>query len=297
MLKASEQRGLQDDVRRAQGLEQTEFFHVVGYANELFVEGHRHGRVFAKSRHVFFLTGFDGLLNRMELVLGQALELFVGGISRKRPVGIYPQGNLRGVEMLAHVPKQPKLLVKVDGADFELEAGVASFEFFFDLPKHLVGGSHPDQAVDFDRALALAEVIVKNLPLAAIKKVEKGCFKTKTDRRKLVAHELVNDDVEVPAKQLDVEPIECPTVSLQNIRKIGQVVGAQTFEGAAFAQAKDFGLVGIVNLNEVGRLFRENTPRRPGFKPKLEDMGIGSGTETHRAINGGMVLIKWYCKR
>ena len=173
-LHASVERGFQHKVTGLDLVQKPFFFLQFVYANQFFVQGDGQTGYTAQTRHVFPLSGTDGLFNGMQVIGVQPTQNLTGLTGGKGSVGIHTQLHFASPKAAADIFQKFELSIQVH-TNLELDARETGLNLFYEAFLHFLLGAHPHQSVDGNAFLAPAPGRVIELQSAALE-VEHGCF-------------------------------------------------------------------------------------------------------------------------
>ena len=149
--------GLDDDVLRAEVVEE---FLLVGKtidADEFLVEGDGYGALAAETRGVVPEILAHGLLDGMDAERSEFAEAGEGLVGGEGAVGVEAYLERVGREAGTEEGDEAEFVVPIEGANLELDAAEAGEDFLLGLLEHSVVGVHPYEAVGGDAFLAAGE--------------------------------------------------------------------------------------------------------------------------------------------
>ena len=151
------ERWLEDDILRTDGIEQSLLHRAHVDTNELLVEGDRQRTLPTEFRHLAPLVLLDGLLYRVDIVLGKCLQSAHRIFWRETAVGIHTQFHLFLIIYLTDALDEVEFLEEVDGTNLQFDTMETSLQLLFQASQHFLVSAHPHQSIDGDTLLATSK--------------------------------------------------------------------------------------------------------------------------------------------
>ena len=288
------ERGLEDEVRGADAVEQFRLAARVVHTDELLIERNGQGGRAAEACHLVPLSGAYGLLDGVQREGGETLQLLRGVGRREGSVGIHAQLDFVGGEVASDEVEQRQFALEVDGAYLQLDAAEARPHLLLDACIHLVERAHPDESVGDDALLSAGKGAVPQTPFPSGTEVAQGGLQSEADGG-IVAQEVVG--------QLSVG-FRQPAGASQGLLIVRDVVAAQSRERCTLApatvrlsvrraqQAEQFRLAGAcvpvrTGGTDVPHLPRgEHTARGPCRLLEVEPVGKDIQLQVRHRVRG-----------